>query len=249
MESYTLREAAKKLGIPPRTLKQWEKEYAEFLVIPRTNQGARIYTNELLHKCSMIKEWSSEKRTKQEIHHYLKTEQTTSNHEDTKVVTSKPRHSPTQSIETKVMEGEVIDASQLPCNDTHYMVEQTIEQIAKRVKEEFAGEMKQQTAEALQQIIAYIAEIKEDTASVKQNIHQSINEWTGSLKQETHHMCEQLEEIMEFLHDEYERREKERKQYEERIMEREKSFRELVLSFRQAASANGKRSNKWWKFW
>lgn len=45
LKSYTLKEVSKKINVPIGTLRQWEKELDGVLVIPRSKQGARIFTD------------------------------------------------------------------------------------------------------------------------------------------------------------------------------------------------------------
>ncbi|MCM2532061.1 MerR family transcriptional regulator [Neobacillus pocheonensis] len=45
MQPYAMKEAAKKIKVPPGTIRQWEKDLNGLLEIPRTKQGARIYTD------------------------------------------------------------------------------------------------------------------------------------------------------------------------------------------------------------
>jgi DNA-binding transcriptional MerR regulator len=44
MKTFTLKEVSKKINVSPATLRKWEKELEDFLEIPRTKQGARIYS-------------------------------------------------------------------------------------------------------------------------------------------------------------------------------------------------------------
>lgn len=44
MKTFTLKEVSKKINVTPATLRKWEKELDEYLEIPRTKQGARIYS-------------------------------------------------------------------------------------------------------------------------------------------------------------------------------------------------------------
>lgn len=44
MKTFTLKEVSKKINVKPATLRKWEKDFEEYLEIPRTNQGARIYS-------------------------------------------------------------------------------------------------------------------------------------------------------------------------------------------------------------
>jgi len=234
MRTYTLREAAKKLGVAPRILKQWEKEFAECVTIPRTQQGARIYTEELLTQFRHIKEWLADGRHKQDIVRNFKQQQ------------------PQQTVlELPVMEGEVIDVPRSAHHDVQYIADQ----LARRMKEEIVGELKKETTEVLQQAMnevkSYMNEIQEQSAAAKQTVCDSLAQYAKTLQQETEEIHEHLENVVTFLQEEKTKQEQERKRLEEQIMEREKAFRELVLSFRQAAAAgsSAKRSNKWWKFW
>lgn len=227
MKSYTLREAAKKVEVAPRILKQWEKEFAQYITVPRTKQGARIYDDALLEQFTKIKQWFAEKKTKHDIIQYLQEEQ--------------------QNIG---LEREVIDASHPLRPDSYHIAEQ----LARTMKEEIVGELKKETTEAVQQAVAemktYMGEIYENSASTKREIHRSLAQYTKTLQEETEEIHEHLDNVVTFLQEEKTKREEEQRRYEEQIMEREKAFRELVLSFRQAAaSASVKRSNKWWKFW
>ncbi|WP_066048078.1 MerR family transcriptional regulator [Robertmurraya korlensis] len=43
--AYSIQEVSKLLGIPSGTIRQWEKDLSGLLIIPRTKQGARYYTN------------------------------------------------------------------------------------------------------------------------------------------------------------------------------------------------------------
>jgi MerR family transcriptional regulator, light-induced transcriptional regulator len=232
MKTYTLSKAAKKLGVAPRILKQWEKEFAECVTVPRSKEGARIYTEELLTQFRHIKEWLADGRHKQDIVRDFKQQ--------------------SQQIELKlpVMEGEIIDVPRSSRHDAQYIAEQ----LAKRMKEEIVGELKKETTEVLQQAMnevkSYMNEIQEHSAATKQTVCDSLAQYATTLQQETEEIHEHLENVVTFLQEEKTKQEQERKRLEEQIIEREKAFRELVLSFRQAAAGTSvKRSNKWWKFW
>jgi DNA-binding transcriptional MerR regulator len=45
LRTYTLKEVSKKINVPTSTLKQWEKDLSSVLLIPRSKQGARIYSD------------------------------------------------------------------------------------------------------------------------------------------------------------------------------------------------------------
>lgn len=223
MKSYTIRKAAKKVEVAPRILKQWEKDFGQYITVPRTEQGARIYDDALLEQFAKIKQWFAEKKTKHDIIQYLQEEQ-----------------------QNTGLGREAIDA---PCPLRHDSC-QIAEQLARTMKEEIVGELKKEAAEAAAAMQTYMREIRENSASTKREMHRSLAQYAKTLQEETEEIHEHLDNVATFLQEEKTKREEEKSRYEAQIMEREKAFRELVVSFRQAAvSTSMKRSNKWWKFW
>lgn len=55
MKAYNLKEVSKVIGVPPSVMKQWEKDLENSLVIPRTKQGARYYTEKEVEMLVEIK--------------------------------------------------------------------------------------------------------------------------------------------------------------------------------------------------
>lgn len=71
MKTFTLKEVSKKINVTPANLRQWEKELNEFLVIPRTKQGARIYTESEINLLLDVKQMFTQKLTKDAIRQLL----------------------------------------------------------------------------------------------------------------------------------------------------------------------------------
>ncbi|WP_260871541.1 MerR family transcriptional regulator [Bacillus sp. X1(2014)] len=71
MKTYTLKEAAKKINIKPGVIRQWEKDLEELLEIPRSKQGARIYTELEIDKLVEIKKMFENKLNMEEIRKML----------------------------------------------------------------------------------------------------------------------------------------------------------------------------------
>jgi DNA-binding transcriptional MerR regulator len=67
MYAYTMKEAAKKINVPPSTIRQWEKDLKGLLEIPRSKQGARIYTDTEINLLIEIKEFQAKKLNKDGI--------------------------------------------------------------------------------------------------------------------------------------------------------------------------------------
>ncbi|MBB6282547.1 MerR family transcriptional regulator [Geobacillus subterraneus] len=235
MKTYTLREAAKKIGITARDLKQWEKQFAEWITIPRTSQGARIYTEELINQFRHIQTLLASGRRPHEIAAELK-----------------QANEPSAPLEAAVMEGEIIDVPRLLRHGAPYIAEQ----LAARMKDDIVTALKQETVavvrQAMDEVKGKLDDIGEQTTAAAETVHRSLRDYKEAWQQKTEQLHEHLETVIAFCHEEKARQEEERKQLEQRILEREKAFRELVLSFRQTATsavAARTRANKWWKFW
>ena len=56
LKTYTVKEAAKIISVPTGTIKRWEQDLADFLIIPRTKQGARYFTELELKLLKKIKQ-------------------------------------------------------------------------------------------------------------------------------------------------------------------------------------------------
>ncbi len=71
MKTFTLKEVSKKINTTPGMLKKWEKEFAGLLIIPRTKQGARIYTDSEINQLEEIKQMYNQKLTSEMVRKVL----------------------------------------------------------------------------------------------------------------------------------------------------------------------------------
>ncbi|MEO2075500.1 MAG: MerR family transcriptional regulator [Bacillus sp. (in: firmicutes)] len=71
MKTYTLKEVSKKINVAPGILRQWEKDFDELLEIPRSKQGARIYTDLEIDFLLEIKQMAAKKLSKVSIREQL----------------------------------------------------------------------------------------------------------------------------------------------------------------------------------
>jgi len=67
MKTYTLKEVSKKINVSPGILRQWESDFEDLLDIPRTKQGARIYTDLEIDLLLEIKGMADKKVSKEMI--------------------------------------------------------------------------------------------------------------------------------------------------------------------------------------
>lgn len=56
LRAYSIKEVSRLINIPTGTIRQWEKDLEGLLIIPRTAQGARYYTEEEINILKKIKE-------------------------------------------------------------------------------------------------------------------------------------------------------------------------------------------------
>jgi DNA-binding transcriptional MerR regulator len=71
MKTYTLKEVSKKINVSLGILRQWEKDFEDILDIPRSKQGARIYTDIEVDFLLEIKQMAAKKISKVAIREQL----------------------------------------------------------------------------------------------------------------------------------------------------------------------------------
>ena len=64
LRAYSINEVSKRINTPSGTIRQWEKDLEGLLVIPRTQQGARYYTDNEINILHKIKEMRSQNISK-----------------------------------------------------------------------------------------------------------------------------------------------------------------------------------------
>jgi DNA-binding transcriptional MerR regulator len=67
MKAYTIKEVSKQINVPSGTIRQWEKDLEGLLIIPRTRQGARFYTDKEIDLLKNIKQMRSKNLSKDMI--------------------------------------------------------------------------------------------------------------------------------------------------------------------------------------
>ena len=56
LRAYSIKEVSQIINIPTGTIRQWEKDLDGLLVVPRTQQGARYYTDNEITILKKVKE-------------------------------------------------------------------------------------------------------------------------------------------------------------------------------------------------
>jgi DNA-binding transcriptional MerR regulator len=78
VRTCTLKEVSKIINVSASLIKQWEKDLSGLLTIPRSKQGARIYSEIEIDKLLEIKNWQAANLGKAEIREILQKQQTPS---------------------------------------------------------------------------------------------------------------------------------------------------------------------------
>jgi DNA-binding transcriptional MerR regulator len=73
LRAYSIKEVSKMINTPTGTIRQWEKDLEGLLVIPRTQQGARYYTDNEIKILKKVKEMRSQNVSKGMIRTLLET--------------------------------------------------------------------------------------------------------------------------------------------------------------------------------
>lgn len=71
LRAYSIKEVSKKINIPTGTIRQWEKDLDGLLVIPRSKQGARFFTDNEIELLNKVKELRSQNISKTMIRSLL----------------------------------------------------------------------------------------------------------------------------------------------------------------------------------
>jgi DNA-binding transcriptional MerR regulator len=259
MKTYTMSETAKLLNIPTRTIKQWEKELQSIFQIPRTKQGARILTDHEIHLLKTIQQLYSENKTKREIIDYFSAEKQSQ-------TALKEDISPALELQEAILEGEIVEGNS-PKKQFMRSLEHWKEDFLHEVHSELVKEVKKEISshaeETVQTITSIISEaqttvlekieqisketkneLQQATTSVKQ-LHSNVHQLTENTTMKVAELAQSIEQERQLFIDQLEL---ERQIYHEKIMERERAFRELVFQFREAAVSEEKKQKKWRRF-
>ncbi|PLR89158.1 hypothetical protein CVD19_24065 [Bacillus sp. T33-2] len=71
-KAYSIKEVSKKINVPSGTIRQWEKDLNGLLIIPRTKQGARFFTDYEIGMLVKVKEMRDKNLGKDMIQELIK---------------------------------------------------------------------------------------------------------------------------------------------------------------------------------
>jgi DNA-binding transcriptional MerR regulator len=172
LRAYSIKEVSKKINIPTGTIRQWEKDLNGLLVIPRTKQGARFYTEKEIELLRKIKEMRAQNVSKEMIRSLL-TKHFSHTSED-----------PSETFEIAPLpdsQNDISQESKLSMEDVQALMD--------TYKQELVKEMKNEMSHTRQQVIE---ELKKELAS--SSLH-SIKEISKSIQRANDKRKGELQEI------------------------------------------------------
>ncbi|KAB7673180.1 MerR family transcriptional regulator [Bacillus sp. B1-b2] len=203
MKSYTIREASQKLTISPTRIKQWEKELKGLLIIPRTKNGTRFYTEKEISLLGEVKNLYNEKKNARDVKESL-----------AMLVQPPTINEKEDSISTSTNLVEIVDAAtieKLEQQNGQTMMENNIgvllasletykQNLLEEVKGEIKNGIKKEVVESIVKEINHgkeetIYEINKSLHKAKEEANENIEEITNILTSSTDKTTSEYQEI------------------------------------------------------
>lgn len=192
VRAYSIKEVSKKINIPTGTIRQWEKDLNGLLVIPRTKQGARFFTENEINLLKKIKEMREQNVSKDMIRSLLQKHFASS---------SEP---PSETVETGLSVPDVDSTEeelqpQLSEADVYSIMDMYKQDIVNEIKQELTYNQQQITENLKSEIASSsLHSIKE----ISKSIQRANDKRKGELQELSsviHHVSEQSSESFETL--------------------------------------------------
>lgn len=200
MKTYNLKEAAKKINIPPSTLKQWESEFNEIIEIPRTKQGARIYSELEIDLLLEIKRMHQEKLSKEDIRKTLQHQEPeedirkTLQHQEPEEENITEMEPSAVSIEvlSEPIASVIVDDNPLKNANLFFEAMDTYTQnFLNEVKDEIRSVVRKEVIEEVKK------EIKNGTLTTVKSLSDSIYKSTANTKADIQELSDSIEKASE----------------------------------------------------
>lgn len=189
MKAYTIKEVSKLLDTPEGTLRQWEKDFPDVLVIPRDAQNARYYTEFEIETLKHIKSMREKNLSKKMIKELLQ------------------KHSETNLERNHVVEPTVPTLKQSEAIETLRNIQNTLETlpeikelIISELKSEIRNEIKDELNNAVRNEIASSLEAgNKNTSEQIKTLSKALDNMEANYKNEIQRRDEILMENMRLI--------------------------------------------------
>lgn len=213
MKTFTLKEVSKKINVKPATLKKWEEDLEEYLDIPRTKQGARIYSQVEIDLLLEIKQMYENKLSTSMILRLLRggteLEDETSEPEEDETSESikKISESEKEFSEHSAQELAIVSHEGTPISDEEVAIKNADEFFVAMdtYKQNFLNEVKEEIRNVLRKEV--VDEVKKEIVnganytvhSLSESIHQSTATTKAELGELSNHLEKSAEQTTERL--------------------------------------------------
>jgi DNA-binding transcriptional MerR regulator len=185
MRTFTLKEVSKKINVKPATLKKWEKDFEEYLDIPRSRQGARIYSQIELDLLLDIKQMYENKISTEMILQNLRTKDEPVENEISESPSSLP-------IVSEVMPEVTNEEIAIKNADQFFDAMDNYKQnFLSEVKDEIRSVLRKEVVEEVKK------EISKGTFYTVKSISDSIYKTSATTKAEIEELSEHIEKTAE----------------------------------------------------
>lgn len=189
VRAYSINEVSEKLNIPTGTIRQWEKDLQGLLIIPRTKQGARFYTDNEIALLDKIKDMRNQNLHKGMIKSLLET------------YLNQASEPASESFETNLsLEPATIDTPALQGNE---MVE--INKNIQDFKQELLSEIKKEIISSKKEMIDEIKnELFTQSLHTVQEVSKSIQRSNDKRKGEVQFITDSIHQVSELTSEGFE---------------------------------------------
>ncbi|MBP3041526.1 MerR family transcriptional regulator [Bacillaceae bacterium Marseille-Q3522] len=189
VKAYSINEASRMLSIPSGTLRQWEKDLQGILVIPRTKQGARYYTDTEIGMLKKIKEMREQNVSKGIIRSLFEKHLNLASEEPSKSL-EMTLHATEQKPENKENFPAKQEEASTSIQDFYAAME--------TFKHDLLQEMKSEIQEKQQEMMVEIkTELSANSLQTVKNISKSIQRSNEKRKTDMHALLNDLEQHSE----------------------------------------------------
>jgi DNA-binding transcriptional MerR regulator len=185
LKTHNIKEVSRLINVPLGTIKKWEKELSEFLVIPRTKGGARYYTNSEIELLIEIKQMRSKNQKIDLIRDNLTIKSIESKPVETSVeIVTGHTTAPTPVEESPMMNVEVFFNAMETYKQN--VIQEVKEEIRSVVRKEIVEEMKKEISKGTLQTVKCLTDsIYKSTEKTKagiQDLSFAVNEVSEQTK-------------------------------------------------------------------
>lgn len=286
VRTYSVKEVSKIIHISANTIKQWEKDFSGFLEIPRSKQGARLYTNSEMNQLIEIKAFFQNQLSSEEIRNILQEKLHSQSdpllkNSNTVLEKDTPSQTPneiavssTENFFAALEQYKQTFLSEIKNEIKMVVRTEVIEEVKKEISKGTLNTVKTisdsiyksgaNTVDEIKELSYTIQKSSQITAETYKSLERCISDQSLETSEEFYTMAKQIAETSEGLSNyidatnneisgltqaierDREYFMEEREQFRHEIRQRELAFQSMLSSYRDTASARGK---KRWKFW